>query len=547
MMKQEADDHNEDQSPSTTTNTTTAVPVPPAAGKPSCAWSGSFVGGKLMGCQFPGLPTNNKCGRPACTSFFHHSCQTEWENAQQLFAYPDNDPADGQFESGHGTKLCMRHHICFELAAPAEKAAIDAKLELKRKRESNTAKKKTDMVIFAERQELDNIVLTKDGKDVETIGGVAWTNMLKDAKKAFMSKHKIQIPQSMRNELGRVVANWMNSSDYRASIASVVTKKTGGKKKAAATKPVCLTADGTMYHVVNTIISCKTAYMETNANNDREDQDTSQKPKKVAWDLMTNYYNDDSNEDLNEIFPDGNDDLVGLNIDADTPSVFDRCLTTEEFKELVMYLNAHYRTACNSKTTSTGKNSGFMSHCGDKYWLVYYHTLMSHTNHNELGCYGFPVLPDVAVRTSSSHITPMRVNGNRALTSESRMLYGVQNAPKESAASATVSAMNAMSSRMDGLKESEAFNLNCKKKAEMILMKSKENVHDSEYRDLREVYKVARVKGTKNEMASMKERRNKAKRMSRTYKKEYGILKEELGYESVECSSASSPSEEDDE
>lgn len=127
------------------------------------------------------------------------------------------------------------------------------------------------------------------------------------------------------------------------------------------------------------------------------------------------------------------------------------------------------------------------------------------------------------------------------------MLYGVQNAPKESAASATVSAMNAMSSRMDGLKESEAFNLNCKKKAEMILMKSKENVHDSEYRDLREVYKVARVKGTKNEMASMKERRNKAKRMSRTYKKEYGILKEELGYESVECSSASSPSEEDDE
>ena len=254
----EDDGDKEDQSPSTTTTTTV-----PAAEKP-CGWSGSFVGGKLFGCQLPGVPTNDYCGRPACSNKFHHCCQTEWENAEQLYAHPDDDPSNGKYESGHGTKHYMRHHRCFAVAAPAEQAAIDAKLELKRKRESDTIKKKSDLVVFAERQTLDTIVLTKDGKDVETIGGVAWSKLLKDARKAFMAKHKIQIPQTMRNAsmLGAVVANWMNSADYRATVVSAVTKKTGGKKP-AANKPACLEADGTMFRVVNTIISCKKAYMET--------------------------------------------------------------------------------------------------------------------------------------------------------------------------------------------------------------------------------------------------------------------------------------------
>lgn len=149
----EDDGDKEDQSPSTTTTTTV-----PAAEKP-CGWSGSFVGGKLFGCQLPGVPTNDYCGRPACSNKFHHCCQTEWENAQQLYAHPDDDPSDGKYESGHGTKHCMRHHRCFAVAAPAEQAAIDAKLELKRKRESDTVKKKSDLVVFAERQTLDTIVL----------------------------------------------------------------------------------------------------------------------------------------------------------------------------------------------------------------------------------------------------------------------------------------------------------------------------------------------------------------------------------------------------
>lgn len=548
---EEDEDEEEEQSPSATSTTTSTVTVP-VAPKP-CGWSGCFVGGKLMGCQFPGLPPNDMCAVIACFNKFHHCCQTEWENAQQLHAFPDDDPTDNKFESGHGSKYCMRHHFCFAVAAPAEQAAVDAKIQSKRKRESDSAKKKNELVLFAERQTLDSIVLTEDRKDVESIAGVAWTKLLKPAKKAFMMKQKIQIPQSMRNDnmLGAVIANWMNSTDYRLSISSGVTKKAGGgKKKPAATVPKCLTSNGTMYRVINTIISCKTAYMETKANNDREDQD-SQKPKQVAWDVMRNYYNDDSNEDLNEISPDGADALVGHNVPDEIPYNFDRALTSEEFKELVLYLNAHYRTACNSKTTSTGKNSAFHTHCGNKTWLVYYHALLSHTKHNELGCFGFPELPAAVVRTSSSHITPLR-GGNGATrctpstSSANRLLYGVQSAPRgETAASATVSAMKAMSSRMGGLNETEEFTRMCKMKSEMRLMKTNMMTYNTQYRELGNTYKVTKSKGSKHELALIKDGRNKAKSMERMYKKDYEMLKDKLGYESDECSSASSPSEDE--
>jgi hypothetical protein len=78
------------------------------------------------------------------------------------------------------------------------------------------------------------------------------------AKKAFCTANNIPIPQNMRNgdQIGKVIANWVNSAEYLASVQERVSKKAGGKK-AAATKPACLELVGTMFRVVNCIISCK--------------------------------------------------------------------------------------------------------------------------------------------------------------------------------------------------------------------------------------------------------------------------------------------------
>ena len=47
------------------------------------------------------------------------------------------------------------------------------------------------------------------------------------------------------------------------------------KKKAHMTKPTRITQDGTLYHIINTIIQKKECYMGNANSHDKEDQDTS--------------------------------------------------------------------------------------------------------------------------------------------------------------------------------------------------------------------------------------------------------------------------------
>jgi len=425
---------------------------------------------------------------------------------------------------------------------------VDAKSIAKQNKETAAAKKKKEMEEFATKQTLDNIEFTTDNKDVLKIGGVPWTKLLVKAKKAFCTANNIPIPQNMRNgdQIGKVIANWVNSAEYRESVQDRVSKKAGGKK-AAATKPACLELVGTMFRVVNCIISCKAAFMATKATHDREDQD-SRNPKQVAWDTMTHYYNDQSNEDLNELLPEGIPSLVGYNIDVCCSYEFDDQLRLADFEELVLYLHAHYRVACNSKTTSTGQHKGFDAHCGGKAWLIYYHALLSHTKHHELGCFAFPALPEAVMQTSSSHITPLKRNTSQRnqLTVSSRKVLGGQNTRGvETAAAATIGAMGAVSTRMKGLHDTDNFNREVIMKTEMRKMRELAMQYGTEYLQLRGSVKQAMNTGDKQQMDEAQDKRNKVKILQRSYTKEYKELKEKLGYESEVCSDASLPSDDD--
>lgn len=99
---------------------------------------------------------------------------------------------------------------------------------------------------------------------------------------------------------------------------------------------------------INTIIACKVAYKATRVNRDCEDQDN-HNLKAAAWDTMVNYYNDDSNEDLNELLLAGIDALIGASNPNDCPYNFD-VLKSGELEQVIMYIIAQYQIAQNEKT-----------------------------------------------------------------------------------------------------------------------------------------------------------------------------------------------------
>ena len=368
----------------------------------------------------------------------------------------------------------------------------------------------------------ENVVLTSDKTDVAKLGGTDWSKFSVRAKTAFLRKMNIMILQTKQTggDLGSVVANWLNSKGLRAAVASEITKKSGHTP--ASTKPQCIISDGTIFRVINTIIACQVVYKATKETHDCENQD-SHKPKAAAWDSMANYYNDGANEDLNALLPVGIDALVGTNTPEDYPYSFD-ALQSGEFEQVVNYINAHYRMARNKKTQKTGHHGTFASYSHGKKWLIYYDALLKEDGNKDLDCFVFPTLPAGAIRTSSSFITPMKRKGIEPCPAT--RTCGIA-----TASGATIAAMSAMQSRMDGLKETEQRARLSTMKSEMMDWKSKAMECNREYSKLGGMYRAAKSDGKKNKMKEILDERNRLKKIERAYTKEYEQLKEELGYE----------------
>ena len=119
--------------------------------------------------------------------------------------------------------------------------------------------------------------------------------MSAELKKEFMKKNKIQLSQALRNaaDLGKNVANHMNAKSFKEQVKAPL------KSKSPATKPLCITEDGTLFCVINTIIGNKECYIKTKNSHNREDQDF-RNPKSHACQMMCEDYNS-SNESWTQL------------------------------------------------------------------------------------------------------------------------------------------------------------------------------------------------------------------------------------------------------
>ena len=168
-----------------------------------------------------------------------------------------------------------------------------------------------NLLNWAVNLKLEHVILTDDKNDIESIGGKEWKKRTLVIKRAFIGANGIKIPHKLRTskDVGEIVAQQICAKSQRDIM---VPQK---KKKSASTKPKCLTRDGTLYRVINTISECKDSFIETKNAHDKDDLD-SRMAKAVPWQTMTSHYNSDR-DTLKSLSPMGQEVMVGQSIPSD--------------------------------------------------------------------------------------------------------------------------------------------------------------------------------------------------------------------------------------
>jgi hypothetical protein len=174
------------------------------------------------------------------------------------------------------------------------------------------------------------------------------------------------------------------------------------KSKSLPTKPLCITEDGTLYHVINTIIQKKECYIETTNSHDKDDQDTRDR-KASAWQIMCEEYNW-LGESLDQLSPLGRRALVEYSISLDICKQYNK-LSSGEFQECFIYLNAQYRNVHNAQKAS-GKHAHKGTYIGGKVYILYFDECLKEMGDKALYCCAYPELEDGVCHFSGEPFKP---------------------------------------------------------------------------------------------------------------------------------------------
>ena len=113
------------------------------------------------------------------------------------------------------------------------------------------AKHLLKQVKFACKCTLDMVVFTPDNKDIISIGGILTKGWNAHMLSAFGCALKINILTKARTRKD-CISYIINYKDNGAICEQLKSGgKVDGKKKSAATKPLCITNDGTLLRVIN--------------------------------------------------------------------------------------------------------------------------------------------------------------------------------------------------------------------------------------------------------------------------------------------------------
>ncbi len=104
--------------------------------------------------------------------------------------------------------------------------------------------------------------------------------------------------------------------------------------------------------------------MDLHDANDRHGRDM-RNPKPVTWDILHDDYSSGKDPELELITPAPRNEMIGDQVSSDVCLDVNK-VTLNEFKELVRYINVHYREVRN-RQKSSGYHKPVAYYCGGKH------------------------------------------------------------------------------------------------------------------------------------------------------------------------------------
>ena len=157
-----------------------------------------------------------------------------------------------------------------------------------------------------------------------------------------------------------------------------------------------------MFRLANVLKKHKECYVATKRPLDRAELDRGGLAHAVEWNTLTNMYNkavdhSDPDDDIDLI--QGYADLEVFGIDPMAASEHDHPLSTEQFMQLVGYMEYWYQKMCENCTKS-GENEHFMDYINGVLWIGYLQCTFDSVGDKSMHNTAFAELPDNVMHES---------------------------------------------------------------------------------------------------------------------------------------------------
>ncbi|KAL3786944.1 hypothetical protein ACHAWO_013783 [Cyclotella atomus] len=255
-----------------------------------------------------------------------------------------------------------------QLSKEAKKAEAERKRKQRQDERHGQQKRQLEEM---KRLPLEAVQLTADGSDILMIGTVTWEDVDLKYRLEYLKAKNIKYGRSRsKDALGPLIVNYLKAKPYQNAISNSrrsSVSSTGPVSSSAqrgngivvrkGTKPTFLLidGDGTMFRAANVLKFHKECYIATKRPLDRSELDRGGLAHAVEWNTLTNTYNkavDLSNLDDSIDLVQSYADLEVMGIDPMAASEHDHPLSTEQFMQLVGYMEYWYQKTCENCTKS---------------------------------------------------------------------------------------------------------------------------------------------------------------------------------------------------